>query len=163
MKHILLLIGFALLCLAGVAGIPSWPRSEKAVGYYKISTNPYGVAIYQDGKYASIQFVNARSFTVKGNTITIPSASAVSYSRDDILFDATTIYTEPTQEQIDYLNKKKIVTSQRIISLPQTIYLVNPHIPGMLEFRGSNMRIDLDQKQVEGTIITVIVHDKISI
>lgn len=159
MKQTLFVIGFALLTLAGIVGVASWPTLETPIGYFTISKNPYGIAIYQGGRYASVQFENARSFTVKGNTITIPSASAVSYSRDDIIFDATSIYTDPPQEQIDYLNKKKVDTTV----LPNSIYLVNPHIPGMLEFRGSNMRIDLDQKRVEGTIITVIVHDKISI
>ena len=163
MKNILFLIGFTLLVLAGIAGIPSWPKPETEVGYFRISTNPYGVAIYQDGPHASIQFVDARSFSVNGNTITIPSASTVVYGRDDIIFDTTTIYTEPTQEQIEFLHKKKIASSERIIALPQTIYLVNPHIPGTLEFRGTDMHIDLDQKQITGTVTTVVVHDEINI
>lgn len=159
MKKTLLLIGFALLTLAGIFGIPSWPKSETAVGYYKINTNPYGVAMYQDGKHASVQFTNVRSFTVKGNVITIPSATTIVYSRDDIICDTNGIYTDPPQEQIDFLQKKKVKTA----ILPNTIYLVNPHIPGMLEFRGSNMRLDLDRKQVTGMIDTVIVHDTITI
>lgn len=163
MKRILFVIGFILLCLAGITGIPSWPKSETSVGYFKISKNPYGIAIYQDGAHASVQFVGAQSFTVRGNTITIPPVSTIVYGRDDIIFDDTSIYTEPTQEQIDYLNKKRVATLDRIIPTAQTIYLVNPAIPGMLELRGSNMRIDLDQKHIEGSVTTVIVHDTIAL
>lgn len=162
MKTIFLTIGFILICLAGIAGLSSW-KDETSVGYFKISKNPYGVAIYQDGQHASVQFVGAQSFTVQGNTVTIPSASTITYSRDDIIFDATSIYTEPTQDQIDFLHKPKTSIHNRIIPIAHALYLVNPRIPGMLELRGSNMQIDLDKKQVYGTIITVVVHDTIAI
>lgn len=155
MKNIWFSIGFVLLALAGIFGIPSWPKIATAVGYYKISTNPYGVAIYQDGKHASIQFTNARSFTVKGNTITIPFATTIVYSRDDIIFDAASIYTDPPQEQIDYLQKNKTDTTL----LPNTVYLVNPRIPGMLELHGSDMQLDKATKQIHGSVTSVIVHD----
>jgi hypothetical protein len=157
MKNILLSISFVLITLAGIAGIPSWPKSETAVGYFKISKNPYGVAVYQDGKYASVQFTNARSFTVRGNTITIPSATVVTYGRDDILFDDAAIYTDPPQEQIDYLNKEKVATT----TLPHSIYLIDPHVPGMLELRGTDMSLDKNQKQIRGSVTTVIVHDNL--
>lgn len=177
MKKTLLLIGFALLTLAGIFGIPSWPRSETPIGYFTISKNPYGIAIYQGGRHASVQFENAGAFEVKGMTATIAGPAHITYSRDDIIFDATgTLYTEPKQEEIDYvaatLGKSfiKIGTSDRKITLPvQTFYLVNPHIPGMLEFRipnESELRIDRDQKQIDGwtdTTVSVIIHDKIAI
>ncbi len=99
---------FILLTLAGVAGIPAWPKPETSVGYFKISKNPFGVAVYQDGPHASVQFKNATSFTVNGNTVHINGATTVVYGRDDIIFDDTSIYTEPTQEQIDFLGKKKV-------------------------------------------------------
>lgn len=150
-----LVLAFMLLCLTGIAGISSWPRSESAVGYFTVSANPFGVAIYQEGPHASVQFVGARSFTVKRNTITIPGASKLMYSRDDIIFDDTSIYTEPPQEQVDYLQKKKVTTTD----LGRTVYLVNPHIPGVLELRGSNMILDRDQKQITGSVQAVIVHD----
>ncbi len=159
MKHIFTFIGFILLCLTGIAGIPSWPKPETSIGYYKISKNPYGVAIYQDGKHADVQFVDATGFSVKGRVITIDALSKIVYSRDDIIFDATAIYTDPPQEQIDYLRMKKVST----VTLPEAIYLVNPHIPGMLELRGSNMHIDINQKQIEGSIKTIIVHDTVNI
>lgn len=154
MKQTLL---FIVLLLAGIAGIPSWPKPETPVGYFTVGRNPYGVAIYQEEPHASVQFVGAESFTVNGNTITIPSASRVMYSRDDIIFDDTSIYTEPTQEQIDYLGKKKVNST----TLPNSVYLVNPRIPGMLEIRGTNMTIDLHQKYINGLIQTVVVHDRI--
>jgi hypothetical protein len=177
MKQIAFLIGFVLLVLAGVAGIPSWPKIETSAGYYSISKNPYGVAIYQDSKYASVQFVNARTYEVKGSTVTIVAPAYIAYSRDDIIFDATgTLYTEPNQDEIDYLSGSlgkqctKVATSDRIIPLPvRTLYLVNPHIPGLLEFHiptGLPVRIDRDRKQIGGwtdTTVSVIIHDKISI
>jgi hypothetical protein len=157
MKQIAIFIGFILFCIAGLAGIPSWPKIETSVGYFKISKNPYGVAMYQDGKYASVEFENATSFAVNGNTITISSASAVMYSRDDIIFDTTSIFTDPPQEQIGYLRRSKTDTSV----LPNTVYLINPHIPGVLELQGTNMRLDKESKKIYGSVPSVIVHDNL--
>jgi hypothetical protein len=177
MKQTLLLIGFMIITLAGAAGVVSWQKPATAVGYYNIGTNPYGVAIYQDGPHANVQFVHATMFTVNGAAITISAPTSIMYSRDDIIFDATgTLYTEPTQEEIAYVSQSigkqltKVGSSDRTIPLPvQSFYLINPHIPGELEFRIPNERglwINRDQKQIggwTGTTVTVLVHDTVSI
>jgi hypothetical protein len=157
MKKIVPYLIFILCLTAGVAGIPSWPKTETAVDYYKISKNPYGIAIYQDGLHASVEFNKAKTFTISGNTILIPGANQLTYGRDDIVFDKTNIYTDPPQDQIDYLKMTKADTSV----LPNTVFLVNPHIPGELELRGTNLHIDLTNKQINGPIDVVIVHDTI--
>lgn len=160
MKQILFVIGFILLCFAGIAGISSWPQLQTSVGYYKIGTNPFGVAIYQDGLHNSIQFTGATGFSVRNNIISIPGTTTLVFGRDDIVFNATYIYTQPTQEQIDFL--KKVKTSAT--TLPDTVFLVNPDIPGMLEFQGLDMRIDNAKKQITASgSIKVIVHDEILI
>lgn len=179
MKHMLAII---LFCLAGIAGIPSWQVPKQSVGYFTVSTNPYGVAVYQEGKHASIQFDNARSFQISGNTITISlsptTETLATFSRDDIVFDgAGRLYTEPTQEQIDMITKlagialEKVEASDRRVPFDaQTLYLVNPHIPGMLEMRitSPDLWIDRDQKRI-GTnghlpeSVVVRVHDGVSL
>ena len=157
MKNILIFIGFMLLVLAGIAGIFQWQVAPRSVGYYQISKNLYGVAIYQDGLHESVQFAAAQKFIISGNTISIYGSTSVFYGRDDIVFDQTSIYTDPTQEQIDFLHKNKMDTSV----LSNIVYLENPHIPGVLELQGKNLRIDKNQKQITGEVQTVIVHDSI--
>jgi hypothetical protein len=183
MKEAGLIVAFAVLCIAGVAGIPSWPTPKTTVGYFTVAKNPYGIAVYQDGAHTSVQFYTAYAYRVDGMSITLslsPSSNVLlTHSRDDIIFDPTGIlYTEPTQEQIDMLTQKtgmplhKPDTSERVINLPAgTFYLVNPKVPGMLEFHTPNSTsfwINRDEKQVGmmGKIldeVTVTVHDTITL
>jgi len=154
MKKFLLFIFFLA---AGVAGSLPWPALPQSVGYYKISANQYGVAIYQDGLHNTVQFTGATSFQTNGSTITIPDTTSVLYGRDDIIFDVTSVYTDAPQEQIYYLQKTK--TDKTL--LPITFYLVNPRVPGVLEFYGNNMQIDKNKKQITGTINKIVVLDSI--
>jgi hypothetical protein len=178
-----LIVAFAVLCIAGVAGIPSWPTPKTTVGYFTVAKNPYGVAVYQDGAHTSVQFDTAYAYSVDGMKITLALSSAsnvlLTHSRDDIIFDTTgTLYTEPTQEQIDVLTQKtgmplrKVETSERVIHLPAgTFYLVNPKVPGMLEFHTPNSAsfwIDRDEKRVGmmGTTldkVAVTAHDGVTL
>lgn len=177
MKNILLIIGFALIVCAGVAGIPSWPRIVQSAGYFTISKNPYGVAIYQDGIHNSVEFTGASGFKIYGTTVTIGNHKNITYGRDDIVFDANgTIYTEPQIAQIDYLTQtigkpfQPVPTYDSKISLPvPTFYILNPHVPGMLEIHTTGttlMWIDRNLKQIGGwtnTSVTILVHDTVAI
>lgn len=176
MKNIRLLIAFALFCFAGIAGILSWPKQKTHIGYFDASTNPYGVAVYQDGPHASVQFNGAKNFTTQDNTIHLFAAN-VAYSRDDIIFDqAGVIYTEPTQEQIDMLKKitkkelKKVQTATRMVSLSFPVfYLINPNVPGMLEIRfpdNATPTINLETKIIDTSTpagIVITAHDAIAL
>lgn len=175
MKDLRYIMALVLLCFAGIAGISAWPRSDTSVGYFLIGKNPYGVAIYQEGPHASVQFTNAQSFTVKNNTVTITPASTITYSRNDIIFDATgTIYTEPTQGQIDMLSRLlgkslvKVNSPERVIRISvNEIYLVNPSIPGMLGIQGdSQISINRDMKTIsfeQSVPVMVTIHDAINL
>jgi len=175
MKDIRLLLAFALLCFTGIAGISAWPKFETTLGYFKISKNPFGVAIYQEGLHKSVQFTNALSYTIQNQTVFITAKKPIliNYSRDDILFDKNgTIYTEPTQEQIDLLSRllqkslTKSKTLERIIQFPSgEIYLVNPSIPGMLKIQSAlSMPINLDTKIITSNgPLSVVVFDSITL
>lgn len=154
MKKFLLFIFFLA---AGIAGSLPWSTLPQLVGYYKISKNDFGVAIYQDGLHNSVEFRGATSFQVNDSTITISNATSIVYGRDDIIFDATSIYTDPSQDQITFLQKVKTQET----ALPSRFYLVNPRVPGVLEFYGNNMQIDKNKKQITGTIDKIVVLDRI--
>lgn len=112
--------------------------------------------------------------------ITITSMTSlnqdIAYSRDDIIFDASgNLYTEPPQEEQDYINKilsiplVKIDAVKRVAPLyASRIFILNPQISGILDIQLPNdmqINIDRETKRIlfgnRVGLITVTVHDSI--
>jgi len=181
LKEIGLVFILVVLILAGLAGIQSWPKKETSVGYYFVSRNTFGIAIYQKQAHASVQFDGYPSFTLSGNTVKFGTSSTesadINYSRDDIIFDDKgTLYTEPPTWQWQELNRElgvaltKYSSDTRIVTLNSNhLFLVNPHLAGALELTlGADKPATISRDQdkisnnVKRTSVTVIVHDTVS-
>jgi hypothetical protein len=163
LQNLGIVIFFFLLMAGSVAGVPSWPKEETPVGNFIISTNPYGIAIYQRDKHASLQFNGFGSFFVSKQLITIESqeinAQNIAYSRDDVIFDLSgNLYTEPPQNELDYIQKilgitlTKIENAERVAPLSSSlIYILNPRISGIFELQfpqNTIVSIDRETKQI---------------
>ncbi len=144
----IVVISIFFLCMAGsVAGVPSWPKEETAVGYFTVSKNDYGIAIYQLDKHASVQFNGFDAYTNTDKTVTLSSdekkQQTIGYSRDDIVFDHSgNLYTEPPEEEQvrleETINKElvKITDQERTIEvLSSILFIINPNIPGVMKIQ----------------------------
>lgn len=172
-----MIVCFILIILAGRAGFSLWQTHEQHVGYFNVSSNSYGVAIYQETRRASVQFANTHAFTIHNNEITLfPRSNTpilLTYNRDDIVIDDySTLYTEPTQEQLTVLTQTlhtplvKAPSSPRTIALTHArVYIVNPAIPGVLEVKipdGLQAHINRNEKQITFNAphsLTITVYD----
>jgi len=163
LKNLGIVILFAFLMAGGVAGIPSWSKEETTIGYVTVSKNPFGIAIYQQDKHASVQLNGFDTFTKNDKTLTVYSRKTtqqtIGYSRDDIIFDDLgNLYTEPPEKEQMYVENiltmalLKIADPKRTTPiLSSTMFIINPNIPGILKIQFPKeviITIDREQKLI---------------
>ena len=150
------------LSVIGILGIPTWTKPEKHAGYFSVATNAWGTAIFQEKKYGQYQFTGFSDFTIDQNTIHMTakkgSTGPFTFGRDDIIFDGQGIvYTEPKEEELLFLTKlggkefMKYESTERVIPIPSQFYLINPDIPGVLEYQfptGALVTINREKKEM---------------
>jgi hypothetical protein len=176
-----ILLALALFCFAGVTGFFPWKQSDPTVGYFRVGTNPYGIAVYQEGPHASLQITKAKTYAIAGKTITIAApvtgSTTLTYSRDDIIFDSTgMVYTEPTEDQLTMLGSLlgrtliKTTDLERTVSVNEShLYVVNPHTAGMLKIslpETVRASINRDTKTIltsSATAVQITAHERITL
>lgn len=176
-QHIIMFLFFCITVI-GMSGIVAWPNRIDNIGYFKLATNPWGIALYEDGLHQTIQFNGFHKRTLNGSTIMLTRTSntpaTIEFGRDDILFNAEGIlYTESRIQEIEAISSLSGLPIQRIsaenrVSIPASslLYIINPRIRGLIAVQFPSkidVRINLDKKTIEfpntTTDITVHVYD----
>jgi hypothetical protein len=176
-QHIIMFLFFCITVI-GMSGIVAWPNHIDSIGYFKLATNPWGTALYEDGLHQTIQFNGFHKQNINGSTIVFwqsgSTPASVEFGRDDIIFNAEGIlYTEPNRQEIDAITtltgiplKKTPAENRASIPASPLLYLVNPQITGMLAIQfpsNTPVSINLDTKTITFpktvTYITVHVYD----
>jgi len=175
-QHFVMFLFFCIT-VVGMSGVVAWPNRIDSIGYFKLATNPWGIALYEDGLHQTIQFNGFHKRTIHGATIVLArtgnTPANIEFSRDDIIFNTEgALYTESRLQEIEAISSvsglplQRISIDSRIASASSFLYMVNPQITGMISVQFpslTNVRINLDKKTIEfpntTTDITVHVYD----
>lgn len=174
-------IAVSVLLLAGIAGVHAWPKNQRAVGYFTLAKNPWGIAIFQPGVHTTVQWNGYTTVSQNNNTVLLKTTGttmpSIDFGRDDIIFDSEgNLYTESKESEIQALSTlsgiplKKIQVSDKTISTDSArFFLVNPHIPGVMTYimpENSITTIDRETKKITNTAatpITIKIYDSMPI
>lgn len=161
-QHLVMFVFFCITVI-GMSGIVAWPNRIDNVGFFKLATNPWGMALYEDGLHQTIQFNGFAKRTVNGATVVftrkVAAPANIEFSRDDIIFNAHgDLYTESRLQEIEAISSRSgltlrhILKDSRIATASALLYVVNPQITGSLSIQfptGTNVHIHLDKKTIE--------------
>jgi hypothetical protein len=179
MKHHIIMFLFFCITVIGMSGVVAWPNHIDNIGYFKLATNPWGIALYEDGLHQTIQFNGFGKERIDGKTIMLKRIGTgptnIEFSRDDIIFNAKgDLYTESRSQEIETISSISGLRLQRLSGDSRTatasslVYMVNPQITGGIAIQlpsGTNVQIRLDKKTIEfpdsNNNITVHVYDSL--
>ena len=168
---------FFLICITvfSMSGVPAWPSHINSVGYFKLSSNTWGTALYQDGLHSTLQFNGFLKTSVRDRTVILVrnrnKPANIDFSRDDIIFDSEgNVYTESKENEMRTIYYQSGISVIRFytdnrLSVPahDFVYIINPHIPGVIALQfptSTTVSIDLERKTIEfpKTVSQITVH-----
>jgi len=170
------IVAFVAICMIGafgVLGVPTFPASIRTIGYWNITENSWGTAIFQNGLHNAIQYNAYHISEIDGTTAILThdsgSVGLVTFGRDDIIFDAEgNLYTESNQKYVDTIQKEyglKLVRGQiaNRVDIPAEtlLFIVNPSVAGAVAVQfPTRPNINLEDNTITfaATTQTISVH-----